>query len=162
MIKAPTPPRQSGLAQRVARLWSGKDNATPWLPKDARYPRLLAWDAKTAGAVGQSGLYACWHLGVRPRWLRVGGAGDLTLAIMQLQKRAEIVRHEANGGVFIAWAVLPVAQQAAAVGYLAEHLKPVCQTLALAGEMAPILPGVAFPFPPGTVSTSPSNDMPQS
>jgi hypothetical protein len=140
-----------GLASHVARLWSGQSAAPgPWLPHDTPYPRVLGLDVAAVGLMGQPGLYACWHLGVRPRWVRVGAATDLGAAVVRLQKQHAIVRTDANGGLFMTWALLPVERLAGTVGFLAEHLRPMLQFLAIDGEIIPTSSGASFPLPPGT------------
>lgn len=131
------------------------------MPKDARYPRLRGLDVSAMGLARQSGLYACWHLGVRPQWVRVGAAMDLGAAIMHLQQHKEIVGYDANGGLFVAWAFLPAAELPGAVAYLAAQLNPVLQTLIVVGEIAAAATGTTFVFPPGTHLAVPPADKSQ-
>jgi hypothetical protein len=113
------------------------------------YPRLATLDAK--GVAGQAGVYAVWHLGVRPRWLRVGGGADLGLLIPSLQHHPDLRAMEIHGGVFVAWAAVQVAEIPGAVASLAAQVAPVLQGPVLAGEVAPgALPVSPFPLPPGT------------
>lgn len=122
----------------------------PWLPSDQPYPPLLALDFAAAGA--RDGLYAVWHLGVRPQWLRVGAAADLGAALGALARMPWIVGHGNNGGIFVAWAYPPKADHAGIVRFLAETLKPAYQhenfapDLAFPSEAVPHI----FPLPPGT------------
>jgi hypothetical protein len=145
----PKAPR-AGLAGRALRFIGGRAETSPWLPKDAAYPALAALDVARAGLQRQAGLYACWHLGVRPRWIRVGGHADLAVGLAQLQQRREIAGFDIHGGVYVAWAPVPRAALAGAVAFLAGQLAPLLQGLTIAGEVAPAATATAFPLPPGT------------
>ena len=150
---SPKPTRKTkvrGLVGRVARLMSGDGDSGPWLPQGKPYPRLLDLDPTAAGLVGQSGLYVCWHLGVRPRWIRAGGAFNLGGALSSLRQAEAVVAHDVHGGLYVAWALLPRPAVAAAAGALAAQLVPACQSLVLAGETPPVETDTVFPLPPGS------------
>jgi hypothetical protein len=136
------------------RFLTGRAEAGPWLPKDAAYPSLTTLDVVRAGLQRQSGLYACWHLGVRPRWIRTGAHADLALSLAQLRERREITDFDIHGGVYVAWALAPREVLAGAVAFLAEHLAPVLQALPIAGEVPPAATATEFPLPPGTRTPS--------
>jgi hypothetical protein len=123
-----------------------------WRPADGRYPRLMGFDANTAGLAKQSGLYAVWHLGVRPQWLRVGVAPDLAMSFAALAQEAWVVTHEKNAGIFLAWALVPEAQGAGFARFLVETLKPAFQAAPAAGERQwdMSVQAVPCPLPPGT------------
>jgi hypothetical protein len=127
--------------------------ASPWQPAGAPYPALAQLDVKPLK--GQAGIYALWHLGVRPRWLRVGGAADLGAALTRAKDAADLRAAEAHGGVYAAWAPLAVGDIPAVLGTLAAALRPVLQDLVLAGEIAAGKPGPDFPLPPGTRMPAP-------
>ncbi len=121
-----------------------------WQPVGTPYPRLLGFNATMLD--GKSGLYAIWHLGVRPQWLRVGHAGDLGTATRQLMEASWVKAHEANAGIFLAWAFVPLTQGMGFARDLAERLKPTFQSVSFPGDVA-LDEGVArasCPLPPGT------------
>jgi hypothetical protein len=140
----------------MTRLWRGSSppDVTPWLPRDAPYPRLRSVAAAALGGTG-SGVYACWHLGIRPRWLRVGGAVQLPTAIASLQNCADVTQHDANGGVFVAWTFLAQEAVAGVVSHLIAQLQPAVQAVVLPGEIAPTIDMRAYPLPPGTAPPRP-------
>jgi hypothetical protein len=141
-------PAGSSLLARMSKIISRPQRQVrPW--SAAPYPRLLTLDPAASGLARQSGVYACWHLGVRPRWLRVGGGADLGALLRCLQMHDLIAACEANGGVFVAWALLPPHDIASAAGALAEQLGPAFQHIAIEGEMMPSTGGF-FPLPPDT------------
>lgn len=144
------PKEPRGLAGRAMRFLTGRAEASPWLPKNAAYPALTTLDVARTGLQRQSGLYACWHLGVRPRWIKVGAHADLALALAQLRERREITSFDIHGGVYVAWALAPREALAGTVAFLAEQLTPVLQGLTIAGEALPAATATEFPLPPGT------------
>ena len=126
---------------------------SPWRPRGQPYPALQAFDLKPVA--GQSGLYAVWHLGVRPRWLRVGGAAELAAALTRLRSLPEIEAAIAHDGVYLAWTPLPVGEIPAALASLNATLRPHLQALDL-GEIKPAAKADrAFPLPPGSQSPVP-------
>lgn len=121
-----------------------------WQPVGAPYPRLLGFNATMLD--GRPGLYAIWHLGVRPQWLRVGHAADLGAAVRQLAEASWVKTHETNAGLFLAWAFLPTAQGAGYVRDLVARLKPAFQSAPIFAD-ASLDEGtqrVSCPLPPGT------------
>ena len=124
--------------------------AVQWQPVGAPYPRLLGFDAVTLD--GKSGLYAVWHLGVRPQWLRAGLTVDLGAAVRQLVETPWIKTHQANAGIFLAWAFVAPAQGPGFARDLVVRLKPAFQGEPFSLD-APLDDGVALascPLPPGT------------
>ena len=129
-------------------------SVSPWRPRGQAYPTLQAFDLKRVA--GQSGLYAVWHLGVRPRWLRFGGAADLGAALTRVRVLPEVEDAVAHDGVYLAWALLPVGEIPAALASLNTMLRPYLYALDLAGEIkAAARAEAAFPLPPGTQSSVP-------
>lgn len=127
---------------------------SPWRPRGQPYPALQSFDLKPV--TGQSGLYAIWHLGVRPRWLRFGGAADLGAALTRVRALPEVEAAVAHDGVYLAWTPLPVAEIPAALASLNTMLRPYLYALDVAGEIkAAARPGAAFPLPPGSQSPVP-------
>jgi len=125
-------------------------SASLWHPQDVPYPRLLQLDLRARGPGQRAGVYLVWHLGVRPRWLRAGGAANLDAALRALTRRPEIASSDANGGVFVAWAFLTLEQIPAAVGSLAARLRPALQRLVQRDEMGAGATSDVFPLPPGS------------
>lgn len=122
--------------------------ASPWQPQP---PYLALRDVDPRPLAGQAGVVAVWHLGVRPRWLRIAGGTDLAVLVGALQAQAALRTARAHGGVYLAWAVLEPAVIAAATASLVAQLRPALQTPVLAGELvAGALPPTPFPLPPGT------------
>lgn len=133
-----------GLAPRAA---------TPWRPMDKPYPRLALLDPVSEGlsaAVG--GVYAVWHLGVRPQWLRVGASPDLAAAFGALRDHPLLAGFQPNGGIFVSWALLPPPVWAGTVKSLAQRLSPALQHVPMLGD-APLdvaARPLPCPLPPGT------------
>lgn len=119
-----------------------------WQPDGKPYPRLLDFNAD--GLKGRQGLYAVWHLGVRPQWLRVGATADLGGSLASLKAAPWIVLHENNAGVFAAWAFVPPAEAAGMARFLAEKLTPAFQMESCMNDLPLTLTPVAVPLPPGT------------
>ena len=124
----------------------------PWHPERKPYPRLLDLNAATEGLNGQRGIYAVWHLGVRPQWLRVGAAASLGAALNGLARQPWVAQHHNNAGVFVAWAFVAPEQCAGTVRYLAEKLKPAFQAEAYDGDLPvdPVATLISIMLPPGT------------
>lgn len=120
-----------------------------WLPADQNYPPLLALGA---AAPAKDGVYAIWHLGVRPQWLRIGATANLAAALTALARLPWSLVHQSNGGIFVAWAHPPKEHQAGITRFLAETLKPAFQDMNFALDMAfsPEIVPLPFPLPPGT------------
>ena len=137
----------------MRRLLTGAREKEPdpsvWHPQGIPYPRLLEFNIRANGPGPRSGVYLLWHLGVRPRWLRAAGAIDLAAALTAASRESEVVAADANGGVFVAWAYLPVASIPSAAGSLAAQLKPALQDFARAGEIAGAATDEVFPLPIG-------------
>ena len=121
-----------------------------WHPAGQPYPRLLGLDV---GAVtGRAGLYAIWHMGVRPQWLRVGAAADLGATMTALMQTPWVVTHESNAGIFVAWAFPPATEAPGMARYLAETLKPAFQSEPISSErtLDMSVASLPCPLPPGT------------
>jgi hypothetical protein len=116
----------------------------------APYPRLVGFNAAVLD--GKSGLYAIWHLGVRPQWLRAGFAMNLGAAVRQLVDMPWVKMHEGNTGIFLAWAFVTPVQGMGLARDLVEKLKPAFQAEPFLAD-ATLDEGVArasCPLPPGT------------
>lgn len=125
--------------KKVLGLFKKEAPAIGWLPADRAYPRLAT---NIAGVPAQPGIYALWHRGVRPQWLRVGAAKNLASAFVELAEAPEIAALGID--VFVTWAVPPANQHAGIVRFLIDTLQPALQDVAV--DAAP----TAFPLPPGT------------
>jgi hypothetical protein len=146
--------KKMSFGKLVSGLLASKDTAPPqmWRPTDRPYPRLADLDPTSLGLTGQEGIYAVWHLGVRPQWLRVGAAADLGAALSQLAQTPWVKSHKDNHGVFVSWAFVSQNQSAGFVRYLAETLSPAYQSEPFPGDRAFDLAtlSIACPLPPGT------------
>ncbi len=119
-----------------------------WHSDTGEYPRLLTLDCDAAGLAGKRGIYAAWHLGVRPQWLHIGAAPDLAEAFRELANSPEILAYDQNRGVFAAWAFPPEDQVPGTVLYLRQTLNPAFGSPE-SPDGADIKP-VSCPLPPGT------------
>lgn len=126
-------------AKKVLGLFK-KEPAAGWCPADRPYPQLTA---NIVGVPAQPGIYALWHRGVRPQWLRVAAVKNLASALAALATADEIVALRID--VFVAWAQPPANQHAGIVRFLGETLRPARQDAS-----DPAVVSVAFPLPPGT------------
>ena len=127
-----------------------------WCPGDHIYPRLLELDFAAHGLEGKSGIFALWHLGVRPQWLKIGGSHTLGEALSAYSRHEDILSYDRNRGVFVAWAYSHPENWEGQINFLAEHLKPSLQALRTTSEIdvgektEPLL----CPLPPGTEEPS--------
>lgn len=129
---------------------TGKD--TPWQPADAAYPSLFDTGSFASAVKGKSGLYALWHLGVRPQWLRVAAGTDLAACLAAAAAALKDSPFRGNGGIFTAWAFADPGRCPGIVVYLRARLRPALGDPTLAGEIAwkGVPAPVVFPLPPGT------------
>ncbi len=147
--------KKTSFTKLVSGLIAGKaSQAQMWRPLDQPYPRLLDLDPAALGLSSQDGIYAVWHLGVRPQWLRVGAASNLAAALSQLAHTSWIIAHKDNQGVFVAWAFPPQNQSTGLIRYLAETLSPAFQTEPFPEDRAfdPAVRPIECLLPPGTQS----------
>jgi len=143
--------KKASLSKFVGGLLAAKQPAANlWHPSDRPYPRLA--DPASLDLAGREGLYAVWHLGVRPQWLRVGAASDLGGTLRALAQMPWIVSHQGNAGIYAAWAFPPANQYAGMVLYLTQTLKPAFQSATFGSDLAldPTAPAIVCPLPPGT------------
>jgi len=144
------------LKSLVKQLTEPPAAKSPWRPSDKPYPLLSEVDPAAAGLVGVPGIAAIWHLGVRPQWLRVVAARDLAAAIRSAAQNPAIISYKPNGGVYVAWAPLPLPALHGHVQHLTAILKPLLQTARLTSEVdqPPDTKPLDFPLPPGTASST--------
>ena len=146
--------KKVSFSKLVSGMLAGKDSTLPqmWRPTDQPYPRLMDMDPVALGLAGQGGIYAVWHLGVRPQWLRVGAAANLGAALSQLVQMPWIEAHRDNQGVFVAWCCPSHNQSAGFVRYLVETLAPAFQSAPFSGDQAldSSAPAIVCQLPPGT------------
>lgn len=130
----------------------GKPPADAWHPGEGAYPPLFDLGAHAGALKAKSGVYALWHLGVRPQWLRVGAAGDLAACLMAAAEALKESPFRGNAGIYAAWVFLAPARCPGIVTHLRARLKPALQDMTLAGEAAwsGAPAPVVFPLPPGT------------
>lgn len=151
------PRHKSGRMEEIAfgKLLRGiaatpQTSPVQWQPVGTPFPRLMGFNPTMFD--GKSGLYAIWHLGVQPQWLRTGHAADLGAAVRQLMEASWVKTHKANAGILLAWAFMPVAQGAGYARDLVERLKPAFQSAPFWADAA-LDEGtqrVSCPLPPGT------------
>ncbi len=146
--------KKAPLAKRLGAPFAGKGSppAAIWHPFDRPYSRLLDLNPGAAGLTGKPGVYAIWHLGIRPQWLRAGATQDLGAALGAFARTEWIRTFHGNAGVFIAWAIPAQNQCAGMAGFLAEKLRPAFQGEAYAGDLAldSAVTPIACQLPPGT------------
>lgn len=121
-----------------------------WQPRGAPYPRLLAPDLPLTSLQGKSGLYAIWHLGVRPQWLRVRAAVDLSAAIMAAKALPTVLAYQPNGGLYVAWMLAPAERALGLAARLIADLRPVIQEPVLTGDLTGHAKPLACQPPPGS------------
>jgi hypothetical protein len=142
--------KRTSFKKLVTGMWAKEAPVTLWQPPGQLYPRLMGFDP--TALAGREGLYAIWHLGVRPQWLRVGLVDDLALAFASLACAPWVVLHEGNAGIFLAWAYPPPLQAMGMARYLVETLKPTFQSAPFSFDRAlePAAPPFTCSLPPGT------------
>ena len=152
MVKASAPPKK-----RLARWFQdlGSRDET-WQPRGAPYPRLLAPDLPMPTLNGVGGVYAIWHLGVRPQWLRVRAAADIGAALSAAKTFAPILAFQPNGGLYAAWMTAAPEKSAGLARGLIAQLRPVLQNPLLAGDIDAPKNVAAIPCPPPPGSEQPS------
>ena len=123
-----------------------------WHPAGGIYPSLFDLAGHRAALEGKAGVYAVWHLGVRPQWLRAGGTANLLDSLRTAAAAPQIAAYRGNGGVFVAWTFAEAARLPGIVLHLQARLAPALQYLTFPGETLADMAGtpVTFPLPPGT------------
>ena len=96
-----------------------EDPPSPWHPQGP-YPALFS--DMTPEPV--SGVFAFWHLGVRPQWVFVGGAGDLSAAAEAARQDPDLLAYDQNGGVYMAWVPLEMDVVPGVIFHLRGELLP--------------------------------------
>ena len=129
-----------------------KPSEDAWHPANAAYPSLFDLAGHAAALEGKGGIYALWHSGVRPQWLRIGAGTDLRKGLAALSAVSQVAGYRGNGGLFVAWAFLDAARLQGIVLHLRLRLEPALQYLVIPGETAldPAAIPAVFPLPPGT------------
>ena len=126
------------------------DPPSPWRPAGP-YPALFSDVVVEEGP----GVFALWHLGVRPQWVYIGGATDLSAAIEAARQDPDLLAYDQNGGVFMAWASADPVTQPGAVLFLRSRLLPAI-------EQSPL--DALCPIPEGTQPievTAPEERLPE-
>lgn len=129
---------------------TGKSDRGSWQPSAGPYPRLMLLDKAVVKALPSSGgLYALWHRGVRPQWVYIGHAADLSGAVAVAQEDHDVSLYDLNDGVYLAWTECPPETRAGAVLYLRTLLEPALQQSPLDafGPVDPEAAPVEFPPP---------------
>ena len=73
---------------------------------------------------GMEGVYVIWHGGTEPRTVYVG-KGNIAERLRAHRTDANIIKHQANGGLFVTWARVPASQQDGVESYLIKALQPL-------------------------------------
>jgi hypothetical protein len=142
--------KRVSLGKLVGGILKAAPAGVRWQPDEKPYPRLIDFNADALNR--RHGLYAVWHLGVRPQWLRVGATADLGGLLTSLKIMPWITLHEYNAGVFVAWTFAPPTEAAGMARFLAEKLTPAFQMESCMNDLPLDVPPVAVPLPPGTQS----------
>jgi hypothetical protein len=111
-----------------------KDEAF-WRPASQTYPRLTELDLSSVNFNEKGGVFAAWHLGVRPQWLKVGTSQNFAETFAALAAHDDVVAFDRNRGVFIAWAYSLPKSWAGQTKFLSDMLVPALQNLTFAAEM---------------------------
>lgn len=124
-----------------------------WHPRSQAYPRLTELDPAAEGLGESGGVFAIWHLGVRPQWLKVGVSKNLADTFAALTEHNDVLAYDRNRGVFAAWAFSSSELWAGQAKFLMHRLEPALQHLSAAAELpvvedtvpceCPLLPGTA-------------------
>lgn len=133
----------------------GKPDPDAWHPGEGAYPSLFELAPHVAALKGKCGIFAVWHLGVRPQWLRVGATADFAHCLAAAADALKDSPFRGNGGIYAAWVFMPPARWPSVVTHLRARLKPALRDIAFPGEAAMSdvpAPGV-FPAPPGTTGS---------
>lgn len=131
--------------------FKGKTPEESWHPGEGLYPSVFDLGVHAPALKGKGGVYALWHLGVRPQWLRIGAGPDLLAAVMAAADDLASSPFRANGGIFAAWAFVAPGRWQGVVTHLEGKLAPVFRRSVHASETpAPV--AVVFPPPPGTTA----------
>lgn len=148
MAKAPAPPNKR-LAGWFKKLTSSDEI---WQPRGEPYPRLLASDVPAASLQGACGVYAIWHLGVRPQWLRVRASQDMASAIAAAKLAPAILAFQPNGGLYVTWMTAAPERARGLAASLIAELRPVRQEPLFAGDLdiPKTTPVLACQPPPGS------------
>ena len=136
----------------LARFTKPKTPDDSWHPADGVYPSLFDLGAHAAALDAKGGIYALWHLGVRPQWLWIGAGADLRECLIDAAGALASSPLRGNGGIYAAWAFMAAPRWPGVVHHLRGRLEPIVQDIILPGdalwETVPV--PVVFPLPPGT------------
>lgn len=117
----------------LARLTKPKTPHDRWQPADQVYPSLFDIKTHAAALNGKGGVYALWHLGVRPQWLRIGAGPNLLDCLNGAAAGLADTTLRGNGGIYVAWAFVDAARRPGIVQYRRNRLEPVLQHVVLTG-----------------------------
>lgn len=150
MAKAP----KKSLANVFSRAFSSvvPKKEVFWYPASQIYPRLTELEPASEGLFEKGGIFAAWHLGVRPQWLKVGASQNLAGTFNALSEHNDIVAYDRNRGVFITWAFPSPDLWQSQVRFLVDRLEPGLQNLVFSAELnlAEDTTSEECPLPPGT------------
>lgn len=136
----------------LARFAKTKTPGDLWQPVDQAYPSLFDLKTHTLGLTGKGGVYALWHLGVRPQWLHIGAGPSLGVCLASAATALVASPWRGNGGLYAAWVFMDSARWPGIVQGLRSRLAPALQDVAFPEDAVwdPAAAHVVFPLPPGT------------
>jgi hypothetical protein len=113
----------------------------PWEKNDkGRFWKLLL--VRPEILAGRGGVAAFFHRGVKPGWVFVCAADDLSDLLSRAQDDTVITEYEAHGGVFVTWSFVKPEFRDGVVAHLRRSLRPELETAALDGNRTYAAPPV--------------------
>ena len=136
----------------LARFTKAKTPGDLWQPVDQAYPSLFDLKAHAAALAGKGGVYALWHLGVRPQWLHIGAGPSLGACMTGAATALAVSPWRGNGGLYAAWVFMDSTRWPGIVQGLRFRLAPALQDVAFPEDAVwdPATAPVVFLLPPGT------------
>lgn len=113
--KSPPPP-----------VFTGPPEDPRWVKSPAgKFNRLLRVDPVKSGLKGVGGVIVIWHAGIKPRWVFVGSSSCLGTYVQEIDVNREIMRYEANGGLYVTWSPIREEYRDGVLKFLVEQMKPL-------------------------------------
>jgi len=95
------------------------------LNPDGTFHSFLDLDPEAENLSGVGGVYLIWHAGVRPEWVYAGKTNDMASDFHAAGTNSEINVYDANGGLFVAWALIKDEYRSGIVKYIEENFKTI-------------------------------------
>lgn len=115
-----------------------------------KFHRLPHLDPEAEQLSSASGVFVIWHAGVQPAWVYVDHSRNLAKALHVAANDETIMSYEANGGLYVTWALIPADHHEGVTAHLIATLRPRV-------PLPIALPHDAFPIPvlaPGQTAES--------